>query len=205
MKLLKYFVLLPTGSVILTWVFLAFVPPSIVSYSKSLALLHNVTREIPKGHLNGVHQGPPIHESFDILEPGDILLCHNRYGAYGFWTHAILYVGNGNAVDANDFSKGTELNPINMYRNYDAVAVFRADVSDDVRHRIAASAIREVGKPYDPFSGVWNEHAEYCSKLIWRVYHEEGILLSAPQHWILPDDLAKSSRLIRIVQWGGNG
>lgn len=180
----------------------AFAPPVLLSKSSSLALLHRLAWEIPKGHLNGVHERGQLPIAFSVLQPGDIILCHNRGGGYGFWTHSVIYVGGWAAVDADDFAKGCELDSVNKYRNYDGVAIFRPRAAAIVRNRAVAFARREVGKPYDPFSGLDNSNAEYCSKLIWRAYQAGGLLLAKRAYWIVPDDLAHSRELRCIGVWG---
>jgi uncharacterized protein YycO len=177
-------------------------PNSVFNRQSAAGIIHSVSREMLHGHLNGHFQGTaaPIQDS--VLQPGDILLCHNRGGGYGFWTHAVLYVGGGSVVDSNDFTDGTTLFPISKYRNYDTVEALRAIASAETRETVARHALEQVGKPYNPFSGLHDQRSEYCSKLIWQVYQQSGVQLCPPKTWIFPDDIANSSVLTKVGVWG---
>jgi uncharacterized protein YycO len=184
-------------------IFLA-MPNSAFNQQSAAGIIHSVSREVLHGHLNGHFQGnaAPVQES--VLEPGDILLCHNRGGGYGFWTHAVVYVGGGSVVDSNNFTDGTTLFPISNYQNYDTVAVLRATTSPETRAYVAKLALEQVGKPYNPFAGLNDPRSEYCSKLIWQVYRQSGIELCPPKAWIFPDDIANSSALTTVRVWGAD-
>jgi len=178
-------------------------PGRVFIHFPSLSLVHSVLRGIPEGRLNGVFQGHPNHANYSPLKPGDILVCHNAHGGYGYWTHAVLYVGNGRTVDANNFVRGTELKSVKDYENYDSVEFLRVRVSARIRNHVMKNALANVGKPYDPFGGVRDTHSEYCSKLIWQLYAQEGVLLVVPSVWVLPDDLVHS-KLVQQVSLQGD-
>ena len=50
----------------------------------SLKLMEATAAELAHGHLTGVFPGSRFRADFSILEPGDILLCHNPFGGYGY-------------------------------------------------------------------------------------------------------------------------
>lgn len=185
-------------------------PHSEILRHDSLRLLQVTATELAHGHLTGVFPGGRFTADFSVLEPGDILLCHNPDGGYGYWTHAVLYVGAGQAVDAYDFERGTQLRRVEAYRNYAEVAVLRAKMPAEKRAQLAHWALAEVGKPYDPFSGLTDTHSQYCSKLIWQLYGKAGVKLCEERTWILPDQLAQSAALQSVARWsvsqrgGGN-
>jgi uncharacterized protein YycO len=166
-----------------------------------VGLILSTAQEVAHGRLNGVFPGRFLHLDARVLEPGDILVCHNPGGSYGYWTHAVIYTGHGFTVDAFDFLRGTALRPLSEYGRYAEAAVLRVKVSPELRQKAAQNALREVGKSYDPFSSLSDPHSEYCSKLIWRVYKNQGIELCRPKPWVLPDDLYKSSKLEVIAAW----
>lgn len=156
--------------------------------------------EALQGHLNGQYQGKPNRVSFSRLEMGDVLLCHDRNGGYGYWTHAVVYVGHGEVVDAYNFLTGTALYPIQKYRYYDEVCVLRAKASPQVRERVAAYALAAVGKPYDPFGSLLDARSEYCSKLVWQAHRAAGIPLCPATAWVLPDDLSASKQMAVVAK-----
>ncbi|WP_054969818.1 YiiX/YebB-like N1pC/P60 family cysteine hydrolase [Alicyclobacillus ferrooxydans] len=169
--------------------------------SSTLALAHSAMRELIHGNLNGEYGGLPSPVNPYLAEPGDILLCHNPHGAYGYWTHSVLYVGSEQVVDANDFARGTILQNLSHYRDYDEVLLLRPKVPVTVRLAAADAARKEVGLPYDPLGSLQDDHSSYCSKVIWQAYKAAGVELFPAHGWILPDAYAASSNLERIVDW----
>lgn len=167
----------------------------------TLTLAHCLSRQLIQGHLNGQHKGMPASVDFQVAQPGDIILCHNPYGAYGYWTHAVLYVGHGQVVDSNDFARGTILQDVSHYREYDEVLLLRPDVSTKLREEAARVARAQIGTPYDPFGSLRDTHSLYCSKLIWQDYLKLGVPLCEETAWVLPDQLATSPQLVRIGDW----
>lgn len=188
-------------TVIAGWACLTLCPDQLLAKSETLQLGHSVSKEILRGHLDGKFQGRANNADFQKLEPGDILLGHSQNGAYGFWTHAAIYVGHRQIVDAVDFPKGTVARDVSVYRNFDDVEFLRLSASRTVRTRIAHDAMQEVGKPYNLSSGLSDSHSFYCSKLIWLMCAKEGIFLCPPRTWVLPDDLSESDKLIQIGRW----
>jgi len=154
-----------------------------------------------RGHLSGWYQGAPLSTNFEIAKPGDVILLHNLDGAYGYWTHTILYIGHGQVVDANNFARGTELNHVDNYRNYAEVMILRANTTQVIRQRAARFAAQAVGTPYDPLGTLADARTAYCSKLIWRSYANAGVKLCAVRDWVLPDDLANSPNLFCVAHW----
>jgi uncharacterized protein YycO len=167
----------------------------------SVGLIRSAAKEVVHGRLNGVFPGGVLHSDAHSLEPGDVLVCHNPGGSYGYWTHAVIYTGHGRTVDAFDLLRGTESRSIREYRRYAEVAVLRVKASAAVRRRAAQAALGELGKPYDPFAPLSDTHSQYCSKLIWQVYANQGVQLCRPKPWVLPDDLYNSPRLEIIATW----
>lgn len=167
---------------------------------ETVAFASHVLHESVRGHLNGEYQGRQNHAQFTDLQTGDILLCHNWNGGYGYWTHVVLYAGGGMAVDAYNFETGTTLSPVQNYLRYDEIRLLRPYRSQ--AGKIAARyALECVGKPYDPFSSLGDSRSEYCSKLIWQAYEKAGISLCARKAWIVPDDLSRSAELIEVSTW----
>ncbi len=186
--------------IIVTFVGFIFCPSTILKQSQTMLFVQTVVRETIRGHLEGHFGGYPNQVVLsDEIQPGDIILCHNNGCGYGFWTHCAIFIGDSHAVDSEDFANGTRIVNIRKYYNYDKVAIFRGTVPDGVRKRIVNSAMREVGKPYDPFSSLSDTRSEYCSKLIWNIFSENGVTICKPKTWIIPDDIAKSVVMHMIV------
>lgn len=175
-------------------------PASLVTNPNDAAFVTSVFREISKGHLNGVFPHNPCRATVRDLRPADIIFCHNPDGSYGYWTHVALYVGDGRVLDSCDFVKGTELKPVEGYSKYAGMMVLRPQMTDTTRDRILQTALQQLGKPYDPFSTISDTRTEYCSKLIWQVFRQNGIALCPKRAWIVPDDLSRSTALVKVAQ-----
>lgn len=169
--------------------------------SPMVFLAHSLFGNLIRGNLNGQHNGPDVPVELKVAEPGDILLCHNPHGAYGYWTHAVLYVGNNQVVDANDFSRGTVVEDASHYRNYDEVILLRPNASLQVRRAAADAARSRIGTPYDPLSALRDSRSAYCSKLIWEAYANVGVQLCKASGWVLPDQIATSAHVVPIAHW----
>lgn len=169
--------------------------------SPTLSLAHDLTSQLIQGNLNGQHHGPDVPLDMNIAQPGDIILCHNAHGAYGYWTHAVLYVGREQVVDANDFSHGTIRQDVRHYRKYDEVILLRPKLPEKMRQQAAHFACSKVGTPYDPLGSLRDTHSAYCSKLIWEAYAKVGAQLFTARGWVLPDQFATSPQMVRIAHW----
>jgi hypothetical protein len=195
--------LIAMGSLFMLLVGSGLLPLERITRNPDLIQVHAIIKQIARGHLTGSYGGQANGATFTDIQLGDVILCHNRGGGYGYWTHAVLYVGHGSVIDANDFVHGTRTYPLQHYRNYDRVAVLRANLSDEVRREIVQSARADLSKAYDPFAALNNGRDEYCSKLIWESYNNAGITLCVPtRRWIFPDDLAHSRAFVQFGSWG---
>ncbi|MCL6517590.1 YiiX/YebB-like N1pC/P60 family cysteine hydrolase [Alicyclobacillus sp.] len=176
-------------------------PDRWVAHAHTLSLLHHMGREVAHGRFTGVFPGGDNGIDERGLEPGDVLFCHNPDGAYGYWTHVVIYAGDGRCVDAFDFRHGTVIRPLASYRPYDTIRAFRANRDRAWRQDLAWAALAEAGHPYDPLSPLSDRRSEYCSKLVWRLFHERGVDLCPAYLWVLPDDLAGSHAWRPVGTW----
>ncbi|MCL6549309.1 MAG: hypothetical protein K6T30_10435 [Alicyclobacillus sp.] len=158
-----------------------------------------VVTEVMNGHLSGEAPARPNHADFSILQPGDVIVCHNPEGSYGYWTHAVLYTGDGKAMDSCDFVYGTTLMPLAKYHHYAQVLILRPHLPTSARRAVVQTALRETGKPYDPFEPLSDRHSQYCTKLIWQVFRAHGLPVCPAKRWLVPDDLARSRDFTHIT------
>jgi cell wall-associated NlpC family hydrolase len=164
---------------------------------QTATLVSHVCWNVLHGRLTGQERTGVLHIDAAGWEPGDIILCHNPDGAYGYWTHAALYVGRGMTVDASDFTQGVRLFLLERYEHYAEIAVLRPKVPDAVRTAAAIWCLEQVGKPYDPLAAPGDTQRTYCSKLVWDAYRSTGTTLVPSRPWLVPDDLARAdARLV---------
>lgn len=141
----------------------------------------------------------------DYLEPGDVLLGRCRVSLVpsmnppGGWTHAALYVGDGEMVVAANPYQGTVRTLVGSweYPRMTWVVCLRVTAATAEERRLAARlAEEEVGTSYDLnwFAEQEDGDTWYCSELIWGVYHRAtGGRLDLERGWgtfgVSPDDI----------------
>ncbi len=117
----------------------------------------------------------------DYLEPGDILLgrCAGSpvpsLHPEDSWTHAAIYVGNGQVVEAANPAEKVLCRRLFdwMAPRMTWVSYLRLPAADEDTKRLAVSfALAQVGQPYDInwLSKQADGHSWYCSELVWAAY-----------------------------------
>lgn len=167
------------------------------------ALLHNLvfmspgTREFwgilwASARRGDIGVGIPGANGFDFaaagLEPGDIVLGANPGNSWGHWTHAALYVGNGQVVDTL-LRYGVHLSPVERFAHaYQQAGVLKVNLPPDVKARAVALALGTLGRPFNLLAGRETGDWFYCTKLAWWVYWRAGYDLDPDGgHWVVPD------------------
>jgi len=118
------------------------------------------------------------------IQVGDILLCRSPSSAVsisGEWTHAGIYVGNGQVVEALPTPGVTSRNITTWdFPTKTWVVLLRVRGGDG--NRAAEFARNQVGQPYD--YALWQKNMDpnsersegwYCSELVWAAYFNQGI------------------------------
>ncbi len=119
------------------------------------------------------------HNNLDLslLQVGDIILTRGSIFDYivpGYWTHAMIYIGNGWTVEAT--WPTVKYTPAEEIHNNDEACIIRVATSTSVKYAAVAFACAQVGKPYDL---VWVTKqvygsSYYCSELAWAAYLAAG-------------------------------
>ncbi len=143
----------------------------------------------------------PARLPIDLLEPGDIILAHNPHAVYGYWSHATLYLGDGQVLH-QDLISGIGTAPVDWLAWYDELEVVRPDASPALRAAAAAWAGRLDGglfnllaRPDDPCQ--WT-----CASSVYEAYQAQGLDVGDGRSWITPDALASGP--CRLL-WHGRG
>jgi uncharacterized protein YycO len=156
-----------------------------------------------RGNIDAGNFGTDSNQlNLSLLQPGDIILGGNPGGAYGRYTHAGIYVGDGQVIDMF-ISTGVHLADVDFYHQYKWAAILRVKASQEQIDRAVAYARGQLGAPFyilapKRIDGLW-----YCTKLVWQAYREQGINLNPfHSHWIVPDALLYSpdTKLIDYAQ-----
>ncbi|MDI6874049.1 YiiX/YebB-like N1pC/P60 family cysteine hydrolase [Candidatus Solincola sp.] len=141
----------------------------------------------------------------DYLLPGDILLGRCRLSLVPStnpprgWTHAALYVGDGDIVVAANPYQGTVRAPVESWEfpRMTWVVCLRVTSATEEERRMAAElAEGEVGTSYDLnwFSEQEDGETWYCSELPWAVYRRAtggrlNLEVGMGSFGVSPDDL----------------
>ncbi|HEY3366052.1 MAG TPA: YiiX/YebB-like N1pC/P60 family cysteine hydrolase [Symbiobacteriaceae bacterium] len=137
---------------------------------------------------------------FDQLEPGDIVLGGNTGSSWGYWTHAALYLGDGQVMESF-LQTGVTPEPVSRYNDYYSHAgALRVKLPRAVKERAVATARTLQGRPFYLLASRDSTSLFYCSKVVWYVYKQLGYDLDpAGPYWVIPDRMAGSS-LVEPIQ-----
>jgi len=150
---------------------------------------------------------PAIRDALGpLLEPGDVIITRKEYAATnyflpGFWPHAILYLGDGEAlaslglhehanmrprwqrlleIDRDEprrvleaMADGVRLRSMLSAFSVDAVAVIRPQLTLAERAQAIGRGLFHEGKPYDFDFDFSRSHRLVCTEVVYRSY--EGI------------------------------
>lgn len=160
--------------------------------------------ELEQGNF-GVGQWDGETNEFDFtqLEPGDIVLGGNTGSSWGYWTHAALYLGNGQVMETF-LQTGTTPEPVTRYNDYYSHAgALRVKLPKEVKERAVARARALEGSPWYLLASRHSTQLTYCSKIVWWVYFQEGYDLDPEgPFWVVPDRIARSP-LVEPIQPNG--
>ncbi|MEM3569569.1 MAG: YiiX/YebB-like N1pC/P60 family cysteine hydrolase [Candidatus Jordarchaeales archaeon] len=112
-----------------------------------------------------------------LLQVGDIVLTRGSKFDYiipGYWTHTMIYIGNGWTVEATSWE--VKLTPATEIHNNDEACILRVATSSAIKQSAVNFALAQLGKPYDV---VWVTKqvygsSYYCSELAWASYLAVG-------------------------------
>lgn len=141
----------------------------------------------------------------DELLPGDILLgrCNLSFvpslNPVSQWTHASIYLGDNEIMDAGYASSVVTRHPLRtwMYPDMTWVVYLRvASADQETRGRVVKFAREQQGKPYDInwLSKQADGESWYCSEFVWAAYLQASggtiDLVSKPELLgVSPDDI----------------
>ncbi len=114
--------------------------------------------------------------SEEELVPGDIILGGYPGCAYGKYSHAGLYLGNGEVLEGY-VDVGVSRQPLEHYMSYSYLCVLRVRTEQKNRNNAVNYALRYEGTCFYPVSFKAGDRYWNCTKVIWRAYLEQGINL----------------------------
>jgi uncharacterized protein YycO len=134
------------------------------------------------------------------LEPGDILLGGWENCAYGRYSHAGLFIGDGQILEGYaDY--GITIQPLSHYMNYAYLSILRVQTDEATRAAAVAYAKRQQGKIFHPLAFKSGERYWNCTKILWKAYAENGIDLDVlGDIWITPEALQRSPQVENLYE-----
>ena len=139
--------------------------------------------------------------SIDKLKPGDLIFCHNHRGAYGFFTHCSIYLGDGNCTEQN-LADGMYIGKVaDLSYGYEQVWIMRAPINQEQRQQVCEFAKQYTGSVFDMSARKDDPRLWNCAKLCWAAYASIDIDLSPSEPYVLPDFLAIHPALDTIERY----
>jgi len=143
----------------------------------------------------GTWHGSPNAFDFSRLEPGDIVIGGNPGASWGHYTHATLYLGEGQVMETL-LRQGVSLGPVTRYNDYTWAGALRVRVPAEVRAAAVAAARRLAGLPFYLLAPRRSPEWFYCSKIVWWAYRQAGVDLDpAGGFWMVPDRFFQCDRI----------
>ena len=152
----------------------------------------------------------PVYGDYGVVYTQGIFGKLIRLGTISRWNHALIYIGNGQVIEANP--KGIQVSPLSKYPEGTIAWNQHENLTPEERTVIVGEAHKLVGKPYDFFTilvlalrilglkllsnmSLLRRLAEndgfICSELVDHCYDVAGVNLSdKPDYLVTPGDLA---------------
>ncbi len=165
------------------------------------SVIYTYAQNFLKGEI-GPGYGYASSEPFDKtnLEPGDILLGGWSNCAYGEYSHAGLYLGNDEVLEAY-IDYGITTQPLQHYLNYSNLCILRIKAPSETKAQAIAYASQQKKKIFYPLAFKKGERFWNCTKLIWKAYAINQIDLDEINDiWIAPDSFRNSMHVITLSE-----
>lgn len=152
--------------------------------------------QIGTGMWNGVQDKVDLSQ----LEPGDIILGHNPGCSWGYYTHATLYLGDGQVMETL-LTTGVQPISINRYRDYTSAAVLSVNLPREVKEQAVRNARSLQGRPFLLLAPRGESGWFYCTKAVWWAYKQAGYDLDPlGGYWVVPDRFPRSPYVTKIAE-----
>lgn len=153
---------------------------------------------------SGYGQANWLDDPWGKLEPGDIILGGWPNCAYGKYSHAGLYMGDGQVLESY-VDYGVCIQPIDHYRQYTELCFLKVKADRDLKERLVKQARNYEGQLFYPLAFKAGQRYWNCTKIIWQLYADQGIDLDARADlWIAPESFLDASSLVIIYTRGEN-
>jgi len=157
------------------------------------AVMYEYLKNARKGHIGygfNSYYGNDI--SFAGLEPGDLILGGYPGCAYGRFSHAGIYIGEGKVIESFG-DLGVNIQPISHYREYSEVCLLQVKAHPSVKKKVIDYVKSYEGAIFYPLAFKNGDRYWNCTKIMWKAYLTQGINFDpGNDFWVAPDLLYKS-------------
>ena len=172
----------------------------LISKNKN-SVIYTYSRSLSQGEIgSGFGEAEPHYIPFEQLEPGDIILGGWPNCAYGKYSHAGLYLGNDEVLEAY-VDYGVCIQPLEHYVEYTDLCLIRVEASPAIKKRATIAARTYAGKLFYPLAFKNGERYWNCSKIIWKAYADQDIDLDINHDlWIAPESFRDGGHVTKIYE-----
>jgi uncharacterized protein YycO len=140
--------------------------------------------------------------SFADLEPGDIILGSYPGCAYGEYSHAAIYIGNGQVAEGY-VDLGINVQPVGHFREYQKVCLLRVEAPMETKTAAVEYVLDHLGEMFYPVAFKDGDRFWNCTKIMWKAYYEQGLDLDYTQDvWVAPDVFYNSPHIVLLREKG---
>ena len=172
-------------------------------FNNDKAVMYTYLQSVGQGHIGygfNSYYGNDI--SFVGLEPGDLIVGGYPGCAYGRFSHAGIYIGEGQVIESFG-NLGVNIQPITHYREYSEVCLLRVKADPAVKKQVVNYALKQQGAMFYPLAFKPGERYWNCTKIMWKAYREQGLEFDpGNDFWVAPD-LLYQSQLVEIIRERG--
>jgi len=172
-------------------------------FTNHQTLMYTYLQSVREGKLGyGINRYYNNMISFSGLEPGDIILGSYPECAYGYYSHAGIYIGNGKVIEGF-VDLGVTEQPLEHYRTYSDVCLLKVNTDQELKKKAVAYVLNQKGKMFYPAAFKPGRRFFNCTKIIWQAYYFNGLDLDYNNDlWISPDIFLNSSYVSILRQKG---
>ncbi|CFY01345.1 Uncharacterized [Syntrophomonas zehnderi OL-4] len=167
------------------------------------SLLRTYANSLLKGHIgSGYGSAKWPDDPWEKLEPGDIMLGGWPNCAYGRYSHAGLYLGDGKVLESY-VDCGVCIQSVNHYSQYTELCLLRVKAGSDLKAKIVRQVEKYEGQLFYPLAFKAGQRYWNCTKIIWKLYADQGIDLDSRQDlWISPESFLDAPSVSIIYRRG---
>jgi hypothetical protein len=140
--------------------------------------------------------------SFAGLEPGDIILGAYPDCAYGYYSHAAIYLGAGQIIEGYA-DLGIVRQSIEHFREYPQICLLRVEAEPAVKQAAVSYVTRQLGDLFYPVAFKSGQNTWNCTKIMWKAYQLQGLDFDENNDLWVPPDSIYNSRHVTVIRERG--